>query len=163
MAKRKAHSFTLLGCRITPELVREISQKASNAKWGTHLLRWRYFEVHHDGVTYQRNALIPSGLWHLLKRVYIDQDWPMDTGQDDLDRDIAETVRHPETEIYVYGYYRTEPPRLQWGFLNTQTGIAVVYDMEADLIATMFKPEEGALFFERQIDAVKIDRMEWNL
>ena len=52
---------------------------------------------------------------------------------------------------------------MQWGFLNPQTGIAVIYDMEADLIATIFKPEEGALFFERQIDAVKIDRREWNV
>ena len=87
----------------------------------------------------------------------------MGAGQDDLDRDIQATVLHPETEIYVYGYYRTEPPRLQWGLLNKQTGIAVVYDMEADLIATTFKPEEGALFFERQIAAVRIDRVEWNV
>lgn len=63
----------------------------------------------------------------------------------------------------MYGYYRTDPPRLQWGFLNVETGIAVIYDMEADLIATVFKPEEGALFFKRQIDAVKIDRKEWNV
>lgn len=35
--------------------------------------------------------------------------------------------------------------------------------MEADLIATIFKPEEGASFFEAQIDAVKIARTEWNV
>jgi len=35
--------------------------------------------------------------------------------------------------------------------------------MEADLIATIFKPEEGVLFFERQIAAVRIDRREWNV
>ena len=46
-------------------------------------------------------------------------------------------------EVYVYGYYRTDPSRLQWGFLNRETGIAVIYDMEADLVATVFKPEEG--------------------
>jgi len=163
MAKERAHRLTLLGRVITPELVRDICQKAAAARWGTHLLRWRYFEVHHGGVTYHRNALLPSGLWHLLKRVYVDQDWPMVASQEDLDRDIQATVLHPETEIYVYGYYRTEPPRLQWGFLNPQTGIAVVYDMEADLIATIFKPEEGVLFFERQIAAVRIDRREWNV
>jgi len=97
MAEEKVRSLTLLGYNVTPELVREVCQKASKARWGTHLLRWRYFEVHHDGVTYHRNALIPSGLWHLLKRVYVDQDWPMDTSQEDLDRDIRETVLHPET------------------------------------------------------------------
>ena len=99
MAKAKTHSVTLLGRLITPELVRDICQKAANARWGTHLLRWRYFEVHHDGVTYHRNALIPSGLWHLLKRVYVDQDWPPGASQEDLDRDIRATVLHPETEI----------------------------------------------------------------
>lgn len=114
MAKDKAHRLTLLGRVITPELVRDICQKAADARWGTHLLRWRYFEVHHGGVAYQRNALIPSGLWHLLKRVHVDQDWPLVASQEDLDRDIQTTVLDPETEIYVYGYYRTEPPRLQW-------------------------------------------------
>ena len=57
----------------------------------------------------------------------------------------------------------TTKPRLQWGFLNAETGIAVIYDMEADLIATVFKPVEGALFFDRQIGTVKIERKEWNV
>jgi len=52
---------------------------------------------------------------------------------------------------------------VQWGFLNAETEIAVIYDMEADLIATVFKPAEGAPFFERQIGTVKIDREEWNV
>jgi len=52
---------------------------------------------------------------------------------------------------------------LQWGFLNAETGIAVIYDMEADLIATVFRPAEGALFFDRQIGTVKIEREEWNV
>ncbi len=161
--QQTARNLTLLGHIITPETVREINRKASNARWGTHLLRWRYFDVHHEGVTYHRHALIPTGLWHLLKRVYVDRDWSIGTSQEDLNRDARATIQHPEAEIYVYGYYRTEPPRLQWGFLNVETGIAVIYDMEADLVATVFKPEDGALFFERQIDAVKIDRKEWNV
>jgi len=161
--QQTAQNLTLLGHIITPETVREINRKASNARWGTHLLRWRYFNVHHEGVTYHRHALIPTGLWHLLKRIYVDRDWPIGTSQEDLNRDARATIQHLETEIYVYGYYRTDPPRLQWGFLNVETGIAVIYDMEAALIATVFKPEEGALFFERQIDAVKIDRKEWNV
>lgn len=161
--QQTARNLTLLGHIITPETVREINRKASNARWGTHLLRWRYFDVHYEGVVYHRHALIPTGLWHLLKRIYVDRDWPIGTSQEDLNRDACATIQHSETEIYVYGYYRTDPPRLQWGFLNVETGIAVIYDMEADLIATVFKPEEGALFFDRQIDTVKIDRKEWNV
>ena len=63
----------------------------------------------------------------------------------------------------MYGYYRTDPPRLQWAFRNPESGIAVIYDMEADLIATVFKPEEGVLFFERQRETVKIDRETWDI
>ena len=62
-----------------------------------------------------------------------------------------------------YARYRARPPRLQWGFLNRKMGVAVIYDMEADLIVTVFKPVEGALFFARQVDTVRIDRREWKV
>ena len=80
-----------------------------------------------------------------------------------LNADARATVRDPGTEIYVYGYYRTDPPRIQWGFLNPNSNIAVVYDMEADLIATVFRPEEGSGFFQMQIDAMQIDRKGWHV
>lgn len=153
----------VLGYTITPEVVLEVIEKASAINWGTHLLRWRYFDVTHAGITYHRNSLIPTVLWHLLKRIYVDSDWPTDTTIEKLNDDAIATLRNPETEIYVYGYYRTDPPRLQWGFFKKETGIAVVYDMEADLIATVFKPIEGALFFQRQLSSVKIDREGWQV
>ena len=156
-------SITLLGCVITPDIVREVIRKASAVPWGTHLLRWRYFDVQHEDVVYHRGALVMTSLWHLLKRVYVDRDWPVGTRLEDLNEAARVTIRHSGTEIYVYGYYRTDPPRLQWGFLQPETGIAVVYDMEADLIATVFKPEEGGLFFDRQRDVVQIDRKEWKV
>ncbi|MBI2877068.1 MAG: hypothetical protein HYY20_09325 [Candidatus Tectomicrobia bacterium] len=80
-----------------------------------------------------------------------------------MNEDARKTIESPGAEIYVYGYHRTDPPRLQWGFFNPATGIAVVYDAEADLVATVFKPEEGALFFQRQIAAVKVDREGWQV
>jgi hypothetical protein len=80
-----------------------------------------------------------------------------------LSQDARTTIQDPQTEIYVYGYYRTVPPRLQWGFFNPTTGIAVIYDAEADLIATVFKPAEGALFFQRQLSLVKIDCESWRV
>lgn len=129
MESQQEKSFAILGHVITPGVVREIMAKASKANWGAHLLRWRYFDVAHEGITYHKDALV-------------------------LD---------PSSEIYVYGYYRTDPPRLQWGFFNPTTGIAVIYDSEANLIATVFKPVEGALFFERQLSPAKIDRKEWQV
>lgn len=87
----------------------------------------------------------------------------MGTSLEKLNKDTRLTIQRSDTQIYVYGYYRTDPPRPQWGFLNLKTGIAVIYDMEADLIATVFKPEEGEAFFLRQVEAVKIDRKEWDV
>lgn len=154
-------AIVILGHTITPETVREGIRRASAVQWGTHLLRWRYFDVTHEGIMYHRNTLIPTVLWHLLKRVYVDQEWPTDTTLEKLNDDARTTIEGPETEIYVYGYYRTDPPRLQWGFFHPGTGVAVVYDAEADLVTTVFKPEGGTLFFQRQIAAVKVDREGW--
>ncbi len=163
MSNRKINHLHLLGQEVAPETVQQVIRKAAKIQWGTHLLRWRYFDVVHEGTTYHRDILLPSGIWHLLKRIYVDQDWPIGTTQEDLDKAAREVVEDTSTQIYVYGYYRTDPPRLQWGFFHEASGIAVVYDMEADLIATVFKPVEGSLFFERQIEAVQIDRKEWRI
>lgn len=92
--------------------MREVIEKASAVRWGTHLLRWRYFDMNHEGITYHRDALIPSGLWHLLKRVYVDQDWPVGTSFEKLNDDARVTIKHPETQIYLYGYYRTDPTKV---------------------------------------------------
>lgn len=156
--KAPEKAIVVLRHTITPETVREVIRKASAVHWGTHLLRWRYFDVTHEGMTYHRDALVPTALWHLLKRIYVDQAWPPGTTLEQLHDDARVTIAEPGTEIYVYGYYRTDPPRLQWGFFNPATGIAVVYDAEADLIATVFKPEEGTLFLQRQVAAVHIER-----
>jgi len=161
LVQEKKNSFNILGYCITPEVVGEVIQRASAVRWGTHLIRWRYFDVTHEGVVYHQGVLIPTDLWHLLKRIYVDQDWPVGTTMEQFKQDARLTILDPETKIYVYGYYRTDPPRIQWGFLNSRTGIAVVYDIEADLIATVFKPEEGETFFLGQIDAVQISRKEF--
>lgn len=156
-------SINVLGNIITPKVVREVIEKASATNWGTHLLRWRYFDVTHASITYHHNSLIPTARWHLLKRIYVDVDWPADTTIEKLSYDARATILDHTTEIYAYGYYRTDPPRLQWGFFNSTTGIAVVYDAEADLIATVFKPVEGALFFQSQLSSTKINREGWQV
>jgi hypothetical protein len=155
--------FEVVGYRINREIVKEVIEKASAVRWGTHLIRWRYMNVIHAGVTYHRGSLIPSNLWHLLKRIYVDQDWSIDTTLEIFNQVARSTIQSHDTDIYAFGYYRTDPPRLQWGFLNQHSGVAVVYDMVADLIATVFKPEDGEAFFLGQIDSAKINREEWGL
>jgi hypothetical protein len=159
----EANYSVVLGQVVTPETVRGVIQKAASINWGTHVLRWRYFEVTYEGITYHRDVLVPTALWHLLKRVYVDQQWPPGTTLAQLNAAARAAILDARTEIYVYGYYRTDPPRLQWGFFHPPTGIAVVYDAEADLVATVFTPEAGARFFQRQIAAVKIDREGWQV
>jgi hypothetical protein len=155
------NAVELLGRLVTPETVHQVIQKASVVNWGAHLLRWRYFDVTHAGRVYHRGALVSTALWHLLKRIYVDRDWPADTTLDQLNADARATIQADDTEIWCYGYYRTDPPRLQWGFFNASMGIAVVYDDEADLIATVFKPVEGTRFFAGQLSAYRVDRREW--
>lgn len=38
-------TLVVLGSPIIPKTVREAIGKASAVQWGTHVLRWRYFEV----------------------------------------------------------------------------------------------------------------------
>ncbi len=62
----------VLGQLITPKTVREAVEKARAVNWGTHLKAWRYFEITHEGITYERGKMLPTALWHLLKRIYVD-------------------------------------------------------------------------------------------
>jgi len=156
-------AIIVLGYTMTPETVREVIRNASAVHWGTHLLRWRYFDVTYEGMTYHRDALVPTALWHLLTRIDVDQAWPTGTTLEHLHDDARVTIAEPGTEISVYGYSRTAPPRLQWGFFNAATGIAVVDDAEADRIATVFQPEAGALFLQRQVAAVQSERRRWGV
>lgn len=156
-------TIKILDQEITVERAREVIRKASKINWGTHLLRWRYDDVEHQSIKYKKGSLIPTAKWHLLKRIYIDRDWPDDTTIEKLTEDAKKVILDNSSEIWVYGYYRTSPPRIQWGFYSKDSGIAVVYDEEADLIATVFKPIEGSDFFAVQIAAQQIDRKRWGV
>jgi len=159
----KNNSIKILDQEITVERVQEVIKQASKMNWGTHLVRWRYDDLEHQGVKYKKGSLIPTDKWHLLKRIYIDRDWPDDTTIEKLSDDAKKVILDNSSEIWIYGYYRTSPPRLQWGFYSKDGGIAVVYDEEADLIATVFKPIDGSKFFDVQISAHKIDREKWGV
>jgi hypothetical protein len=128
------NTVRILEYLVTPETVREVIQRASAVRWGTHLLRWRYFDVSPEGMTYHHNGLIPTATWHLLKRIHVDREWPPATTLKQRNDEACATIEHSETEIYVYGYYRTDPPRLQWGFFSPLSKIVVGDDAEADLV-----------------------------
>lgn len=157
------YSIKILNQKITADKIREVLQNAIKVNWGTHLIRWRYEDIEHEGIPYKKGDLITTDLWHLLKRIYVDKEWPTNTTMEDLSKDARTVICNRTTEIWVYGYYRTSPPRIQWGFYLKDTGIAVVYDEQADLIATVFKPVEGSKFFAAQISAQQINRKQWGV
>jgi len=123
----------------------------------------RSCDVTHEDMTYHRDALMPTALWHLLKRLDVEQAWPPGTTLEHLHDDARVTLAEPGTVISVYGYSRAAPPRLPWGFVNPATGIAVVYDAAADLLATVFTPEAGTLVLPRQVAAAHSERGRWGV
>lgn len=157
----KKISVKILDQEITSDKIRHVIARAAQVNWGTHLVRWRYDDVEYQSIKYKKGSLIPTDKWHLLKRIYIDRDWPEDATVEKLTEDAKTVILDSSSEIWLYGYYRTSPPRIQWGFYSKKSGIAVIYDEEADLIATVFKPIEGSNFFAVQILAQQIDRTKW--
>ena len=43
--------------------------------------------------------------WHLLKRVYLDQQWPVGTTEVDFVQDLHQAVSHQARQIWTYRYY----------------------------------------------------------
>ena len=48
---------------------------------------------------------VPTVEWHLLKRVYLDQQWPVGTTEDDFLRDLHQAIVHPQVQVWTYRYY----------------------------------------------------------
>jgi hypothetical protein len=75
----KKNSIKILDQEITIKKIQAVIRKASTMNWGTHLIRWRYDDLEYQSIQYRKGSLIPTDKWHLLKRIYIDRDWPEDT------------------------------------------------------------------------------------
>lgn len=114
----KKNSIKILNQEITSDKILEVIGKTSKVNWGTHLVRWRYDDLEHQGINYKKGSLIPTDKWHLLKRIHVDRDWPDDTTIEKLSEDAKKVILDNSSEIWIYGYYRTAPPRIQWGFYS---------------------------------------------
>ena len=107
--------------------------------------------------------MLQPDLWHLLKRIYVDQHWDKSTTIEIIDKTARQVILAKDTEIWVYGYYRIVPTRLQWGFFSDRLGVIVIYDDDADEVTTVFKPKNGSQFLSTQLDAQKINRNVWRI
>ena len=50
-------------------------------------------------------ARVSAGEFHLLKRVYLDEQWPPGTTLETYVRDLRQAIRHPEAQVWTYRYY----------------------------------------------------------
>lgn len=50
-------------------------------------------------------ARMPSVEWHLLERVYLDQQWPPGTTTTQYVHDLHQAVLHPDAEVWTYRYF----------------------------------------------------------
>ena len=48
---------------------------------------------------------LPSVEWHLLKRVYDEQQWPVGTTVEGYVDDLHRAVQHPDVGVWTYRYY----------------------------------------------------------
>lgn len=50
-------------------------------------------------------ARMPSVEWHLLERVYLDEQWPVGATVAQYMADLQQAVRHPDVQVWTYRYY----------------------------------------------------------
>lgn len=50
-------------------------------------------------------AKMASVEWHLLERVYLDEQWPVGTTVNQYVADLHQAVRHPNAQVWTYRYY----------------------------------------------------------
>jgi hypothetical protein len=43
--------------------------------------------------------------WHLLKRIYVERQWPEDTTAAMYESDLRRAVQHPEVAVWTYRYF----------------------------------------------------------
>lgn len=58
--------------------------------------------------------LMPNVEWHLLERIYLDRQWPLETTSARYVDDLHQTVAHPNVEVWTYRYFN----RPYVGFLS---------------------------------------------
>ena len=95
---------------------------------------------------------LPSIEFHLLKRIHLEQQWPVGTTARQYVTDLHLAVRHPATRIWTYEY-RTEP---MVGFLapsqvqnapQPEAFVFVAYNARYGAITTGFQASgPGAIF-----------------
>jgi len=98
---------------------------------------------------------LPSIEFHLLKRIYLEQQWPIETTTRQYVTDLHLAVRHPAAQIWTYEY-RTEP---MVGFLalsqvqnapKPEAFVFVAYNARYGAITTGFQASGPSAIFGKE-------------
>jgi hypothetical protein len=131
------------------------------ASRSVRVTRWLRGQLAARGIEVQKR--MPSIEVHMLKRVYLEQQWPPDTKADTYVADLHQAVRHPEAKIWTYRYYG-EPmvgvmaPSHVQDVLSPQPFIFVAYNPRYGTIVTGYQASGPDAIFTDGFEQVRQQR-----
>ena len=124
--------------------------------------RWLREQLAAQGIIVTQ-ARLPSVEVHLLKRIYIERQWPPDTTTDKYLVDLYQAMRHPAACIWTYRYYgepmlgALSPSHLQ-NVASPQPFIFVAYNPRYGAIITGYQASGPEAIFTGGFEQVQKQR-----
>lgn len=118
--------------------------------------RWLRRELENRGVQIPSEKS-PSVEIHLLKRIYLDQQWPPETTVDDFVTDLHQAIQHREVQVWTYRWFGETflgflaPSHVQ-NVPNAETFIFVAYSADYDVIKTGFQASSPTAIFTTEFE-----------
>ncbi|HDN79115.1 MAG TPA: hypothetical protein ENG33_01460 [Chloroflexi bacterium] len=125
------------------------------SKWLREELRKHRFEI--------TQSRMPSIELHLLKRIYVDKQWPPHTTAESFLADLHKAIQHPDVRIWTYKF-RGEPyigflsPSHIQGVPNPEKFIYVAYSPRYGVIVTGYQASGPEAIFISGFENLKRQR-----
>ncbi len=151
--------------QATDDELAQIVAHVAAAPFSTRLVRvtrWLREQLVEKGIALETDRL-PSVNVHLLKRVYIDGQWPTDATVGSYLSDLHQAVSHPDVRIWTYRYY-AEPyvgflsPSHVQTVLSPQPYIFVAYNPRYGAITTGYQAGEPESIFTDEFKQLRKQR-----
>jgi hypothetical protein len=104
----------------------------------------RLWGISYRGQILDRESRLPSVEGHLLKRIYVEEQWPEGTTIEEYVADLRRAVRHPQAQVWTYWHAGSPcvgilaPSHVQ-NVRQPQAHIFVVYDARFSRLRTGFQ------------------------
>lgn len=132
--------------QATVEELRQIVAHVADAPFSSRPLkinRWLRQELEARDLDMPSEKL-PSVEIHLLKRIHLDRQWPVDTTAEQFTADLHQAVQHPDVRIWTYRWLGEAfagflAPSHVKNVPNPEAFIFVAYSADYDVIKTGFQ------------------------